>query len=157
MTRHHRVFALAAAALAAAVGSAVVGGAFAAAPPAGPKLTISKKGDVKKGRETFQTMCSPCHGPNGHGDGPSAAALDPKPRNLARPGYVASLSDEHIVKLLKGGGAAVGLSPLMPPLGAAMTEQQLADVIAYVRTLAPAASDGKANAKAGDAATTTRR
>ncbi len=146
MNRHTTAIG-AALALGGALVFAAVHAASAADAPKKPKLTISKKGNVDKGKVTFQTMCSPCHGMTGHGDGPSAAALDPKPRNLAKPGYVASLSDDHIVKLLKGGGAAVGLSPLMPPLGAAMTEQQLADVIAYVRTLAPA-GEKAAKAKA---------
>ncbi len=38
---------------------------------------------IDKGRTSFQTNCSACHGPKGEGDGAAAAALDPKPRNLA--------------------------------------------------------------------------
>jgi len=45
------------------------------------------------------------------------------------------LSNEHLVKILKQGGAAVRKSPLMPPQ-ADLSEQQIQDLIAFVRTLA---------------------
>ena len=35
------------------------------------------------GAELFNTNCSACHGPQGHGDGPAGASLDPAPQNLA--------------------------------------------------------------------------
>jgi len=38
---------------------------------------------VQKGKASFEVNCASCHGPAGAGDGAAAAALDPKPRNLA--------------------------------------------------------------------------
>ncbi|HEU4385543.1 MAG TPA: cytochrome c [Anaeromyxobacteraceae bacterium] len=38
---------------------------------------------LAKGKASFELNCASCHGPSGAGDGPAAAALDPKPRNLA--------------------------------------------------------------------------
>jgi mono/diheme cytochrome c family protein len=38
-----------------------------------------------RGKELFQTNCASCHGPQGRGDGPAAAALNPKPRNFTSP------------------------------------------------------------------------
>jgi mono/diheme cytochrome c family protein len=38
---------------------------------------------VAKGKASFATNCAACHGDKGEGDGAAAAALDPKPRNLA--------------------------------------------------------------------------
>lgn len=38
---------------------------------------------VQKGKASFEMNCASCHGPAGAGDGAAAAALDPKPRNLA--------------------------------------------------------------------------
>lgn len=113
-----------------AVGSAVK--AEEAKDVSSKKTTVS----VAEGKKTFVTMCASCHGNTGKGDGVAAAALDPKPRDLSNPEYMASLKDDYIVKLLKGGGAAVGKSPLMPALGAAMTDVQLTDLLAFVRTLA---------------------
>lgn len=39
--------------------------------------------DLQRGAQLFQTQCAACHGPQGRGDGPAAATLDPKPTALA--------------------------------------------------------------------------
>ncbi len=38
------------------------------------------------GKTVYQINCASCHGPTGHGDGPAAVALNPKPRNFTE-GY----------------------------------------------------------------------
>jgi cytochrome c oxidase cbb3-type subunit 2 len=35
-----------------------------------------------RGRQLYLAECSGCHGERGHGDGPAAAVIDPKPRNF---------------------------------------------------------------------------
>lgn len=37
---------------------------------------------VEYGKKVFSTNCSMCHGPEGKGDGPAGASLNPRPRNL---------------------------------------------------------------------------
>ena len=64
----------------------------------------SAKGTLAKGKEIFAMNCTPCHGQDGTGGGPSAAALDPKPRNLTDESYVSTLSNEHLFKVISGGG-----------------------------------------------------
>lgn len=91
------------------------------------------KGDPTKGKEKFEQICASCHGPLGHGDGPAAAALDPKPRNLSEAAYVSTLSDEQIFKTVKEGGASVGKSPLMPAWGGTLSDDDIWSVIAYLR------------------------
>jgi mono/diheme cytochrome c family protein len=59
--------------------------------------------------------CSTCHGPNGAGDGPGAADLNPKPRNLQDAAWQASVDDAYIEKIIKLGGTGVGKSAAMPP------------------------------------------
>ena len=39
--------------------------------------------DLGRGSALYQTNCAACHGASGHGDGPAAASLDPKPVNFA--------------------------------------------------------------------------
>ncbi|WP_232080933.1 cytochrome c/FTR1 family iron permease [Variovorax sp. SRS16] len=39
--------------------------------------------DLARGARLFQAQCAACHGPQGHGDGPLAASLNPKPIALA--------------------------------------------------------------------------
>ena len=91
------------------------------------------KGDSAKGKVTYTNTCVTCHGAGGKGDGVAAAALDPKPRDLSDPNYVSGLSDEHLKKVIAEGGAAVGKSPAMPAWGGALSEQDVWNLIAYIR------------------------
>ncbi len=56
-----------------------------------------------------------CHGPSGAGDGPTAATLNPKPRDFHDKEWQKSTSDTQMHDAVVGGGVAVGKSPLMPP------------------------------------------
>jgi mono/diheme cytochrome c family protein len=93
-------------------------------------------GDPQKGNDLFHQNCAACHGDSGKGDGPAAAGLNPKPRDLSDKAYMSSIDDKKIVEIVQKGGAAVGKSPLMPPMGAALSEAQIQDITAYIRTLA---------------------
>jgi mono/diheme cytochrome c family protein len=63
----------------------------------------------------FIQRCTMCHGASGAGDGPAAANLSPKPRNLQDPAWQASVDDAYIEKIIKLGGMGVGKSASMPP------------------------------------------
>ncbi len=104
-------------------------------------LSASAGGDAAKGKATFQTNCSSCHGPMGKGDGPLAAALNPKPRNLTggdfkldtdkdgKPG-----SDADLRAVIKNGAAAYGGSPLMAPWPS-LSSGDLDNLIAFIRSV----------------------
>lgn len=92
-----------------------------------------QKGDAAKGKETFQTTCAACHGPEGKGDGVAAAALDPKPKNLTDAALLSSQKDDFIYKVISEGGASVGLSPMMAPWAGVLSEQDIWNVVAYIR------------------------
>src|SRR5712691_9340735 len=63
----------------------------------------------------FKMKCVVCHGDSGEGNGPGAAALNPKPQNYADPAWQAKVTDDEIRKAILEGGAAVGRNPAMPP------------------------------------------
>ncbi len=43
---------------------------------------VSSPEMIEYGHKVFKTNCTMCHGNEGKGDGPSAAGINPKPRNL---------------------------------------------------------------------------
>lgn len=110
------------------------------APPSPPPQTAPPKPEandpVARGAEHYQLYCATCHGAEGGGDGPTSAALDPKPAAHNDGSYMNALTDEHLTTVIRDGGASVGKSPLMAPWGGALNEDQLKDVIAFIRSLA---------------------
>lgn len=111
-----------------------------AAPSAAPAAAPTPQADVAaaaQAEQIFSTRCFTCHGPNGAGDGPGSAALDPKPRNFTDPAWQASVDDEHIAKIIQFGGVAVGKSPAMPGNPDLMSKPQVVQaLVAHVRSLA---------------------
>ncbi|MCP4806634.1 MAG: cytochrome c [Proteobacteria bacterium] len=89
------------------------------------------------GKATYEGMCSACHGMEGKGDGVAAASLEPKPPNFQDAAWWEGKTDEHLTKVITQGGASVGLSPLMAPVGAALTDQELAELLDHVKAWGP--------------------
>jgi cytochrome c oxidase cbb3-type subunit 2 len=50
--------------------------------PAAPLSFGEQRERRERGRQLYLAECSGCHGERGRGDGPAAAAIDPKPRNF---------------------------------------------------------------------------
>ena len=104
------------------------------APAAAAVASVS----IERGRDLYKANCAPCHGEQGHGDGPAAAGFIPKPRNHADAAYMSKLTDEDIAKVIQFGGAIKGM-PMMPS-NPVLKGADLQAVIAYTRSL----SAGKA-------------
>ncbi len=85
------------------------------------------------GKKTFETFCVACHDADGKASGPAAAAMNPRPRNFTDKAWQGKVDDAHIAKTIKEGGAAVGLSPTMAPWGGAIKDDEIANVVQYVR------------------------
>jgi mono/diheme cytochrome c family protein len=105
-----------------------------AAPPEPPGFKLG--GDAKKGREVFLKRCALCHGETG--DGRGRLRVDPPPADLKAPGVVDERSDWEIYLVIRDGGPAIGLSGKMLAWGKISSDQDIRDVAAYVRSLAPA-------------------
>jgi mono/diheme cytochrome c family protein len=89
---------------------------------------------IAAGKQIFMQTCTPCHGQEGKGDGPASATLDPKPRNLTDPAYMAPMNDRYMFELISRGGIAMGKSPNMPAQPG-LAPQDISNVVAYVKSL----------------------
>ncbi len=85
---------------------------------------------AKSGAELFRENCQACHGPQGKGDGPAAAALTPRPKNLTDPELIGKLTDDELFAILKNGKGA------MPGFGRRLSDEDIRTLVRYVRTLA---------------------
>ena len=88
-----------------------------------------------RGGELYKHYCAACHGPGGRADGYNSGALSTKPRDLTDAAHMSPLSDEHLTRVLRDGGPAADLGPLMPAFGATLKPEELAYLIAHLRTL----------------------
>lgn len=92
---------------------------------------LAQAADAAAGKTKYDTLCIACHGPGGKGDGVAAAAMNPKPRDLTS----TTRTDADLAKIIKEGGVAAGLSASMPPWGAMLTDPDIANVVAHIRSL----------------------
>ncbi len=86
-------------------------------------------GGASAGASVFQTNCAPCHGAQGHGDGPAGTALVPPPRNLAELNKIAP--DDYLFWRISTGKPGTA----MPPWKGVLSDQQIWQVISFIRTL----------------------
>ena len=86
---------------------------------------------VVRGSIAFRTYCVLCHGASGEGNGRAAAQYVPRPANLT----LSALSDEQKESIIRGGGASVGRSSFMPTWGQELTDEQIRDLLAFLRAI----------------------
>ena len=119
-------------------GPAFSGGDPATSPPPVSSESTSPppQGDPVAGDQIFSSTCSACHGPSAEG----LTGLGPA---LVNSSFVSSLSDQELVTFLEVGRPAdhpdntTGIA--MPPKGGnpSLSDDDLRDVVAYLRTLRP--------------------
>lgn len=129
MTRLGRLLAMVAAAT--VVTGAGVGGALAQGEWQAPASAKPMKNPVKgvgNAKKNIDTNCVPCHGPQGKGDGPAAAALPPpKPADWTSKKVQSETDGELFWKISNGRGA-------MPPWKH-LPEKDRWEIVNYIRTL----------------------
>jgi cytochrome c553 len=102
-----------------------------------PALGLAQtKGDAKAGKTKYDANCVGCHGATGKGDGAAAAALNPKPGDMTDGKAMKALSDKYLFDIIKDGGAAQKKSPIMPASAKKLNDQDISDIVAYIRSLA---------------------
>lgn len=92
---------------------------------------------VAEAAEIYTNRCTVCHGAAGKGDGAGSAALEPKPRDLTSAEWQASVTDEHLTKIIVYGGSAVGKAATMPANPDLEAKPAVvAELVKYIRALA---------------------
>lgn len=89
--------------------------------------------DMAAAKQSYDTFCMKCHGPDGHGDGPAAATLATKPRNFTDCATMGKITDATLFNVIKNGGASVGLSKDMQAWSTGFADDEIHDLVAYVR------------------------
>ncbi len=101
---------------------------------------VSKDGDAEKGETVYLKRCLQCHGEEGDGLGPAAERLNPPPRDFTLGLYKIKSSafdadlpnDEDLLRMVRDGMPGTA----MPGWGDMLSEQDMWDVIAYIKIFA---------------------
>lgn len=100
----------------------------------GGAAVAKSAGDPTRGKALFAQTCAACHGPDAKG-------LPGLGKDMTTSAFIKSQTDPQLVEFIKKGRPATDPANTtkvdMPPKGGnpAMTDAQLADVVAYIRTL----------------------
>lgn len=90
--------------------------------------------DLSKGEKIYKFMCAKCHGKEGKGDGPKAEKLDKKPSDYTQPGYFDKRSDDELFTIIVDGNLP------MPSFELKLSEEDIDNVLAYIKTFAAPAT-----------------
>ena len=103
------------------------------APPEAAQLPNPIPADdasIAAGKSIYAKNCLACHGRAGHGDGPAAFSLKPRPRDLSDPKITGQTDGELFWK------TTTGRNP-MPKYEKVLSEEERWKVVNYMRVLAP--------------------
>jgi mono/diheme cytochrome c family protein len=95
---------------------------------------VPAAGNAAAGKELYAQLCTRCHGEKGKGDGAEGILLAAKPRNFTDCARMHTINDQELVTVIREGGPARHLSKDMPQWGKDLQDQQIADLVAYIRS-----------------------
>ncbi len=93
---------------------------------------------IARGKSAFAINCASCHGTSGHGDGPAAAALNPKPRNFTEGFWRYGGGFARIVRTISEGSPGTGMAAFL----ALPLDERMA-IAHYIRTFGPKMEEDK--------------
>jgi len=107
-------------------------------------------GNAAEGKKTYDLLCWICHGVSGGGNGPASPGIDPPPRNFNLGEFKFDAdkdgvtgTDEDLFLVIRKGGASFGGNPVMVNWPS-LSDAEVANVIAYIRTLETSRGTGSA-------------
>ena len=89
-----------------------------------------------QGKRIFYQQCVWCHADTTPAGPSNRSNVSPDPPLMNDGNILNKESDAALRKVIAEGGSAVGKSAMMPPYGATLTNEEINDLIAYIRVIA---------------------
>jgi mono/diheme cytochrome c family protein len=84
-----------------------------------------------RGGLVYANYCVTCHGINADGNGRAARLYNPRPSSLRS----SDKPDAYFNLIVRKGGTPLGRSEFMPPWEAELTNEQINDLVSYLRSI----------------------
>jgi mono/diheme cytochrome c family protein len=100
---------------------------------------VAERGEPRRGQQLYRHYCAACHGIEGTGAGRNAPYLERMgraPRDHTDVWYMDRLSDAELYRAISEGKRREGEPPFMPWWGYTLAEQDIWDLVAFIRSLA---------------------
>jgi mono/diheme cytochrome c family protein len=91
------------------------------------------RGDVARGAALHLKHCAECHGVDGKAE-VIVLHMDTPPQDQSNPAYMKTLPDSYLYLAVCKGGIGVGKNFIMPAWGDLLSDQDIKDLIAQIRT-----------------------
>lgn len=85
--------------------------------------------------DNYHTYCVQCHGMEGNGKGVNIRDMSVQPRDHTDVKSMSARSDADLAKVIKEGGMSISKSVLMPPWEHTFSDEEITDLVAYLRVL----------------------
>ena len=85
--------------------------------------------------DNYRTYCTQCHGKDGNGNGINSRDMSVQPRDHTDAKAMSGRSDDTLFKVIKEGGPSIEKSVLMPTWGDTLSDEEIRDLVAYLRQL----------------------
>lgn len=89
-----------------------------------------------RAEQLYGALCAECHGADGRGSWRATIFLI-RPGDLTDPATASKQTDQYLFDIVKEGGSPIG-RPGMPAFGAALKDEDIRELVAYMRGLARA-------------------
>jgi mono/diheme cytochrome c family protein len=80
------------------------------------------------GRDVYRANCAACHGPEGRGNGPAAAALNPRPTDFTNAAQRQATTDSAVADVIEHGRRG------MPAFGRTLRHAQVDSLVAHLKS-----------------------
>jgi len=85
--------------------------------------------------DNYKNFCWQCHGMTGNGMGLNVQDMSVQPRDHTSAKAMGGRSDADLFKVIKEGGLSIDKSVLMPPWGNSLSDEEIRDLVKYLRKL----------------------
>jgi len=89
-----------------------------------------------QGKRVFYTQCVWCHADSTPAGPSNRSNVTPAPPLMNDGATLNQESDATLKNMIALGGSALGKSAMMPPYGRTLSEEEITDLIAYIRAIA---------------------